>query len=74
MLFNTFAADEKYPVFNRDNLTIPIETQISRQQKTFSQFFLAFLKFRLSFKHFEKKYDPHRFCIFDVTDLEKVIR
>ena len=44
LLVNTLAADEKYPVLNRDNLTIPIQMQLSRKQNTFSEFFTAFLK------------------------------
>ena len=74
LLVNTLAADEKYPVLNRDNLTIPIQMQLSQKQKTFSQFFAAFLKSTLNFKHFESKDDPHRFCIFEVTDSENVFR
>ena len=58
LLVNTLAADEKYPVLNRDNLTIPIQMQLSQKQKTFSQFFAAFLKSSLNFKHFEKKMTP----------------
>ena len=74
LLVNTLAADEKYPVLNRDNLTIPIQMQLSEKQKTFSQFFAAFLKFTLNFEHFEKKDDPHRFCISEITDSENVVR
>ena len=74
LLVNTLATDEKYPVLNRDNLTIPIQMQLSQKQKTFSQFFAAFLKSTLNFKHFESKDDPHRFCIFEVTDSENVFR
>ena len=44
LLVNTLAADEKYPVLNRDNLTIPIQIKLSREQKTFSHFFAPFLK------------------------------
>ena len=55
LLVNILAADEKYPILNRDNLTIPIEMQLSEKQKSFSQFFAAFLKSRLSFEHFEIK-------------------
>ena len=58
---NTLAADEKYPVLNRDNLTMPIQKQLSQKQKTFSQFFAPFLKSRIKFKDFEKKGDPYRF-------------
>ena len=52
---NTLTADEKYPVLNRDNLMIPIQMQLSKKQKNFSEFFAAFSKSRLNFKHFEKK-------------------
>ena len=74
LLVNTLAADEKYPVFNRSNLTIPIQMQLSQQQKAFSEFFSAFSKSTLNFKHFAKKDDPHRFCIFEITDSETVVR
>ena len=53
LLVNTLAADEKYPVLNRDNLTIPIQMQLSKKQETFSDFYAAFLKSRLNFKDFE---------------------
>ena len=33
--------------------------QVSRKQKTFSDFFPAFLKSSLNFVHFLKKGDPH---------------
>ena len=48
-------ADDKYPVLNRDNLTVPVQIQISQKQKAFSQFFTAFLIYRLNFKYFEQK-------------------
>ena len=55
LLVNTLAADEKYPVINRDDLKIPIQMQLSEKQKNISQFFDAFLKSKLNFEHFEKK-------------------
>ena len=73
LLVKTLAANEKYPLLKRDNLTIPIQMQLSQKQKTFSEFFAAFLKFRLNFKYFETKYDPHRFCISEITDSENVV-
>ena len=74
LLGNTLAADEKDPVLNRDNLTIPIETQLSGKQKTFSQSSLAFFKSSLNFQHFDKKDDPHRFLISEITNSENVVR
>ena len=53
LLVNTLAADEKYLVLHRDNLTIPVQMQLSEKQKTLAQFFAPFLKPILSFKHFE---------------------
>ena len=44
LLVNTLATDEKYPVLNKNNLTIPIQIKLSRKQKTFSQSFAPFLK------------------------------
>ena len=74
MVVNTLAADEKYPVLNRDNLTIPIQMQLSQKKKTFSQFLGAFLKPTINFKVFEKKGYAHRFCISKITDSENVVR
>ena len=48
--------------------------QLSQKQKTFSEFLAAFLKSRLNFEYFEKKGDPHRFCISEITDSENVVR
>ena len=71
LLVNTLAADEKYPVLNRDNLTIPIQMQLSQKQKTFSQLFAAFLKFRLNFKYFETKILPSQVFYFRNYGLQK---
>ena len=49
LLVNTLAADEKYLVLNRDNLTIPVQMKLSQKKKTFSQFCAALLKSRITF-------------------------
>ena len=74
LLVNTLAADEKYLVLHRNNLTVPIQIQLSKKQKKISKFFAAFLKSKLDFEHFEKKDDPHSFCISEITDSENVVR
>ena len=68
---NTLSADGKYSLLNRDNLTQPIQMEVSPKQKTFSQFFSAFLKSSLHFEHFLQKDDPHCWCISDIMDPEK---
>ena len=52
-------ADERYSLLNRDNLTQPIPTQLSKQKKTFFEFFPPFSKCTLNFEHFQKKDDLH---------------
>ena len=52
---NILAADEKYPVLNRDNLTTSIQMQLSQNQKNFSDVFTTFLKSSFNFQHFETK-------------------
>ena len=74
LLVNLLAADEKYPVLNRDNLTIPIQMQLYQKQKTFSQFSAGFLKSTLYFKYFEVKDNPYRFCISEITDSKNVVK
>ena len=68
---NTLSGVGKYSLFNRDNVTQPIEMQLSRKQKNFSHFFAAFLKPSLNFEDFFKKGDPHCWFISEVTDPEK---
>ena len=43
-VIDTITADDKYSFRNRENLPQPIEIQLSKKQKDFSQFFAAFLK------------------------------
>ena len=59
LFVNTLTADDKHYLLNRDNLTQPIQIQLSQKQKIFSEFFFPFLKSILNFKHFPKKDDPH---------------
>ena len=40
MFVNTFTADGKYPVEDRENLELPIQKQLSEKRETFRQFFL----------------------------------
>ena len=39
--------------------------------KTFCELFSPYLKSRSNFENSQKKDDPHRLCIFDITDFEK---
>ena len=71
LFLNTLSADRKYFLFNRDNLKQPIQIQVSRKQKTFSEFFAAFLKSSLNFEHFQKRDDSHGWGISKITESAK---
>ena len=71
LLVNTLTVDEKHYLLNRDNLTQTIQIQLSQKQKTFFQFFLAFLKSILIFKHLRKKNDPRSCRISGNTGSER---
>ena len=71
LLVKTLSDDEKYSLLYRENLTQPIQILLSQKQKTFSEFFSAFLKSTLNFAHFQKKVDPHSPCSSKITVSEK---
>ena len=50
-----FVAGHKFSLLNRDKLTRPIQMQLCKNKKAFSQLCSAFLKFRYSFQQFQKK-------------------
>ena len=58
LFIKTLTVDDKYYLFNEENLTQPIQMQSSKKQKKNSQIFIAFLKSILNFKHLPKKDDP----------------
>ena len=59
LFVQTLIVEDKHYLLNRDDLTQPIQMQLYQKQKIFSEFFLAFLKSVLNFKHLPKKDDPH---------------
>ena len=71
MFVNTLSADDKYSLLNRDNLTQPIWTELSKKQTAFSQLLLEFWKSTLNVEHFQKKDDPHSRFISEITHSEK---
>ena len=55
LFVNTLTTDDKYSRRNMLNFTQQIEAPLSQKQKTFSGFFIAFLKFALNLEHLEKQ-------------------
>ena len=58
LFVKTLTVDEKRYLLTRDNLTETIRIQLSQKQKTFFEFFFAFVKSILHFKHLSEKDDP----------------
>ena len=60
LFVNTFSVNDKHYLLNRENLTQPIQMELSEKEKIFPNFFLfAFLQSILNFKHLPKKDDRH---------------
>ena len=70
---NTVTADGKYPLWNCENLPLPIQMKLSNKTKNFfSFFFVLFLESESNFKLFEKKDDCQSQCISKLTDCERL--
>ena len=54
---NTLTSDDKYSCRNTQNFLQQLPTFLSRKRKTFSGFFIPFLKCAYYLEHFEKKYE-----------------
>ena len=63
--------DDKYSRRNMLNFTQEIEAPFSQKQKTFSRFFIAFLKCALNLEHFEIKDVYSSLVISKVIDSER---
>ena len=59
LFVKTLTGNENHYLLTSENLTQTIQIQLSQKQKTFFEFFFAFLKSILNFKHLPKKDDPH---------------
>ena len=71
LFVNTLTVDDKHYLLNRDNLTQPIQMQLSKKQKTFSEFFFAFVNSLLNFKHLTRIDDRHSRSISGNTGSQK---
>ena len=55
LFVDSLKADEKHYLLTRDNLTQPIQIELSQKQKTFFEFFFDLLTSILNFKHLPKR-------------------
>ena len=63
--------DEGYSARNMLNFTQQIKAPLSQKEKTFSGFFIGFLKWALNLEHLEKKDEYTRLVISKIFDSER---
>ena len=68
---NALTADDKYSCSNMQNLPQQVQTSASQKQKTFSFFFIAFLKCAWNLEHFHKKDDYPSLIISEIIDAKR---
>ena len=60
-----------YSRHNSGNYSQPMQMELSKNVKTFPQFFVAFLKSTSNFEHFDKNDDPNSSSISEITDSKR---
>ena len=68
MFRKTLTANDKYPVRDCENVSSPIQMNLSLNPKTFSDSFVPLLESTSNFKLFEKKDDRHSYFISEIRD------
>ena len=68
---NALTADDKYSGSNMQNLPQQFQTPLSHKQKTFSEFFIAFLKCAWNLEHFRKKDEYPSLIISEIIEAER---
>ena len=71
LFVNALTADDKYSGNNMQNLPQQFQKPLSLKQKTFSGFFIAFLKFAWHLEHFRKKDEYPSLIISEIIDVER---
>ena len=68
LLVNTLTAEYMYSGRNMQTFTQQVQTPLSLKQKTFSGFFIAFLKSTWHGEHFQKKGESSNLSISEIID------
>ena len=68
---NTLTAEYTYSDRNMKILTQQVQTPLSLKQKTFSGFFIAFLKSTWNGEHFQKKRESSSLSISEIIDSKR---
>ena len=71
LFVNALTADDKYSGSNIQNLRPQFQTPLAPKQKSFSEFFIAFLKCAWNLEHFQKKDEYPSLIISEIIDAER---
>ena len=71
LFVNALTAEDKNSGSNMQDLPQQFQTPLSRKQKTFSRFFIAFLKCAWNLEHFQKKDEYPSLTISEMIDAER---
>ena len=71
LFFNALTADDKYSGSNMQNFPQQFQTPLSKKQKMFSEFFIAFMKCAWNLEHFQKKDEYSTLIISEIIDAER---
>ena len=71
LFVNTLTAEYTYSRRNMQTLTQQVQTPLSLKQKTFSRFFIAFLKSTWNGEHFQKKGESSSLSISEIIDSKR---
>ena len=71
LFVKTLTPDDKYSDSNMQSLPQQFQTPLSHKQKTFSGFFIAFLKCAWNLEHFQKDDEYPSLMISEIIDVER---
>ena len=71
LFVNALTADDKYSGSNMQNFLQQFQTPLSKKQKIFSRFFIAFMKCAWNLEHFQKKDEYSNLIISEIIDAER---
>ena len=71
LFVHALIADDKYSSSNMQNFPQQFQTPLSQKQKTFSGFFIAFLKCAWNLENFQKKHEYPSLIFPEITYAER---
>ena len=71
LFVNALTPDDKYSGSNMQNLPQQFQTPLSHKQKTFSRFYIPFLKCAWILEHFQKQDEYPSLFFSDIIDAER---